>query len=78
MPDYAEACDRYGMGTILLDADIRTAYHDTELLRSTYLSAPQAVQLSKKLCQMDESLPPLLTPDEIAGLFTRAPEGWPV
>jgi hypothetical protein len=38
-----------GKGTMLLDAPIRQAFHEVELLRSTYLTPPQAVLLAQAL-----------------------------
>ena len=73
MPDYADRVVVMGKGTILMDDKIRNAFHATELLKSTYLSAPQAVQLSQQLHENDASMPPLLTPQEIADYY--APKG---
>ncbi len=75
MPDYAERVVVMGKGTILLDADIRTAYHDIELLRSTFLTPPQAVQLSKEIQQVDGDYQSLLTPREIAESMKPVLEG---
>lgn len=75
MPDYAERVVVMGKGTILLDADIRTAYHDVELLRSTFLSPPQAVQLSKEIQEMDGDYQSLLTPKEVAASIKPVLEG---
>jgi energy-coupling factor transport system ATP-binding protein len=75
MPDYAERVVVMGRGTILLDADIRTAYHDVELLRSTFLSPPQAVQLSKEIQQFDGNYQSLLTPKEVADSIKPVLEG---
>jgi energy-coupling factor transport system ATP-binding protein len=67
MPDYAERVIVMGKGTILLDAPIREAYHQTELLRSTYLTPPQAVLLAQHLGQQIGHEMRLLTPEEVAG-----------
>jgi energy-coupling factor transport system ATP-binding protein len=75
MPDYADRVIVMGKGTILLDADIRTAYHQTDILRSTYLTAPQSVQLSQSLRENFPQYPPLLTPEEIAASFDPDPKG---
>jgi energy-coupling factor transport system ATP-binding protein len=70
MPDYAERVIVMGKGTILLDAPIRTAYHQTELLRSTFLSPPQAVTLAQELARRAGGDFPLLTPEEVAACFS--------
>ena len=75
MPEYAERVVVMGRGTILLDADIRTAYHEVELLRSTFLTPPQAVRLSQEMNKLNGDYPPLLTPKEIADSLKPVPEG---
>lgn len=74
MPDYARRVIVMGRGAILLDAPIRTAYHQTELLRSTYLTPPQAVLLAQELDRQNGHPYPLLTPQEVAGCFTPRQE----
>ncbi len=70
MPDYAERVVVMGKGTLLLDAPIRQAYHETALLRETYLTPPQAVLLSQALCHDAEGRThPNLTPREVAACF---------
>ncbi len=69
MPEYAERVIVMGKGTILLDAPIRTAYHQVELLRSTFLNPPQAVLLARHLGQWEGKDLPLLTPREVADCF---------
>jgi len=70
MPDYAERVLVMGKGTLLLDAPIREAFHAVDLLKSTYLTPPQAVLLTQELSQLEgRPLPALLTPDELAGVF---------
>ena len=69
MPDYAERVVVMGKGTILLDEDIRKAFHKTETLRSTFISAPQAVHISQEFQKWDGNFPALLTPGEIADYF---------
>jgi len=71
MPDYAERVIVMGKGTILLDAPIRKAYHQIELLRSTFLTPPQAVLLARHLGQREGRDLPLLTPQEVADCFGR-------
>jgi energy-coupling factor transport system ATP-binding protein len=58
-----------GKGTVLLDAPIRQAYHETELLQSTFLTPPQAVLLSQQLSNLTHQPYPLLTPQELANCF---------
>jgi energy-coupling factor transport system ATP-binding protein len=71
MPDYAERVIVMGQGSILMDADIRTAFHEVETLKQTFLEPPQAVQIAKELIQRHPGFPPLLTPDEIAQAFSK-------
>jgi energy-coupling factor transport system ATP-binding protein len=66
MPDYAERVLVMGKGTLLLDAPIREAYHQTELLGSTFLSPPQAVLLAQQLVSDNGQNLNLLTPEEVA------------
>jgi energy-coupling factor transporter ATP-binding protein EcfA2 len=75
MPEYAQRVLVMGKGTLLKDAPIRQAYHDIDLLRSTFLAPPQAVLLSNELAQVNGRLmPQMLTPEELASAFTRGPE----
>ena len=76
MPDYAERVIVMGKGTILLDAPIREAYHQVDLLRSTFLSPPQAVLLARRLSQLEGREFPLLTPTEVASCFDCPPGEW--
>jgi len=62
-----------GKGSILLDENTRNAFHETEILRSSFLSAPQSVHLSQEMQKLNSAFPPLLTPGEFADFFT--PEG---
>ena len=75
MPEYAERVVVMGKGTILLDAPIREAYHQTDLLRSTFLSPPQAVLLAQHLGREDGRDYALLTPEEVAGCLAGGAEG---
>ena len=75
MPEYAERVVVMGKGTILLDAPIREAYHQTDLLRSTFLSPPQAVLLAQHLGREDGRDYALLTPEEVAGCVAGGAEG---
>lgn len=69
MPEYAERVIVMGKGTILLDAPIREAYHQVELLRSTFLSPPQAILLAQQLGKGEWQDWKLLTPQEVADCF---------
>ena len=73
MPEYAERVVVMGKGTILLDEVTRIAFHETETLKSTFLTAPQAVRLSQEMQKLKSDFPALLTPTEFASYF--APEG---
>ena len=75
MPEYAERVVVMGKGTILLDAAIRPAYHQLDLLRSTFLTPPQAVLLAQELSRRDGREFPLLTPAEVAACFTAGGKG---
>jgi energy-coupling factor transporter ATP-binding protein EcfA2 len=70
MPEYAERVILMGKGTILLDAPIRQAYHQTDKLQSTYLHAPQAVLLAHELGRLKQMEFPVLTPEELASCFS--------
>ena len=65
MPGYAERVIVMGEGAVLLDAPIRQAYHDVNLLASTHLLPPQAVLLAQALEGKQDAWP-LLTPEEVA------------
>ncbi|HAC64000.1 MAG TPA: ABC transporter [Cyanothece sp. UBA12306] len=69
MPNYAQRAIVIGQGTILLDATLRKAYHQIQLLESTYLTPPQSVLLGQKLGQISAQDYPLLTPLELANCF---------
>jgi energy-coupling factor transport system ATP-binding protein len=69
MADYAERTIVMGKGTLLLDAPIREAYHQTELLQSTFLTPPQSVFLAQHLASLNGGEYPLLTPAEVASCF---------
>ncbi len=74
MPEYADRAIVMGKGTILLDAPLRDAYHQIDLLESTYLTPPQSVLLSQeldKLNQNSDRYSSLITPKEIADCFER-------
>jgi energy-coupling factor transport system ATP-binding protein len=69
MPDYAQRVLIMGQGTLLLDAPLRQAYHQTQLLKSTFLTPPQTVLLAQQLGQLTGQSYPVLTPDEMADCF---------
>jgi len=71
MPEYAERVIVMGEGTILLDDNIRTVFHDVDTLRRTFIKPPQAVQISQELIKRNPLIPPFLTPEEIANYFTQ-------
>jgi len=73
MSDYAERVVVMGRGTILLDDDIRSAFHATDILKNTYLTAPQAVILSQELQKFNSGFPSLLTTKEIVDYFHSSP-----
>ncbi|MCD6284424.1 MAG: ATP-binding cassette domain-containing protein [Anaerolineae bacterium] len=67
MAEYAERVIVMGKGTLLRDAPIRVVFHETDVLASTYLTPPQAVQLAQALTEAT-GIPLLcLTPQEVAG-----------
>jgi energy-coupling factor transport system ATP-binding protein len=66
MPGYAERVVVMGKGVIELDAPIRRAFHETELLRSTYLAPPQIVRLAQYIELQENVCLPVLTPPELA------------
>ena len=73
MPEYAERVIVMGQGTIMLDAPIREAYHQVDLLHTTYLTPPQSVFLAQEIERLDGARSyPLLTPGEIADCFAPA------
>jgi energy-coupling factor transporter ATP-binding protein EcfA2 len=69
MPDYADRAIVMGKGTVLLDAPLRQAYHQVDLLESTYLTPPQSVVLSQHLSKISDRQYPLITPTEFANSF---------
>ena len=76
MPEYAERVIVMGKGTVLLDAPIRRAFHEVDLLRSAYLTPPQAVLLAQALDDGgDRRACPFLTPHEVAAWVAYQPVG---
>jgi energy-coupling factor transporter ATP-binding protein EcfA2 len=72
MPGYAERVVLMGKGVILLDAPIRTAFHEAALLRSSYLAPPQIVQFAQHVASREGLSPlPVLTHEELATCITE-------
>ncbi|MCM1981866.1 ABC transporter ATP-binding protein [Lyngbya confervoides] len=71
MPGYAERAIVMGKGTLLLDAPLRSAYHQTDQLAATYLTPPQTVLLAQHLSKIVGHNYPLLTPGELADCLTK-------
>jgi|YNPNPStandDraft_1061719.scaffolds.fasta_scaffold19534_3 energy-coupling factor transport system ATP-binding protein len=69
MPGYARRVLVMGRGTLLLDAPIRQAYHQVNVLASTFLEPPQAVLLAREIGKRIGGELPLLTPEEVAACF---------
>jgi energy-coupling factor transport system ATP-binding protein len=69
MPEYAQRVVVMGQARILLDAPIRQAYHQSEILAKTYLVPPQEVLLAQELATLSGIPSPLLTSAEIAASF---------
>jgi energy-coupling factor transport system ATP-binding protein len=65
MPEYADRVVVMGKGTILLDDEIRAAFHASETLKNTFLTAPQSVLISKEMQKLYDGFPSLLSPKEI-------------
>jgi energy-coupling factor transport system ATP-binding protein len=75
MPGYAERAVVMGRGVILEDAPIHKAFHNSELLRSTYLTAPQIVRLSQYVEEREQVALPILTPGGLAGCMRQRRSG---
>ena len=69
MPGYAQRVVIMGRGTVLLDAPIRAAFHQTTLLQSTYLAPPQIVQFAQHIASRENVALPVLTEQELAACF---------
>jgi len=70
MPGYADRVVVMGKGIILLDAPIRKAFHETALLRSTYLAPPQIVQFAQRIALRENLSPPSLGQDYALSILT--------
>ncbi|ELS31723.1 MULTISPECIES: ABC transporter ATP-binding protein [Pseudanabaena] len=70
MPEYADRAIVMGKGTLLLDAPLRQAYHQTDLLKSTYLTPPQSVFLSQHLRKNSDQEYNSITATEFANYFS--------
>jgi len=75
MAEYAERVVVMGKGTLLRDAPIRVAFHEADLLASTYLAPPQAVQLAQAMTEATGTPLPCLTPQEVAGALVCGTTG---
>jgi len=75
MAEYAERVIVMGKGILLRDAPIRLAFHEADLLASTYLAPPQAVQLAQAASEAAGVPLPCLTPQEVAGALARGTTG---
>ena len=64
LPGYVKRAVVMGKGEILLDTDIRDAFHQVDVLRQTYLQPPQCVLLARELGADN-----LITPGEVAACF---------
>jgi len=64
LPAYARRAVVMGKGSILLDTDMRAAFHQVDVLRQTYLAPPQAVVLAQAV-----GLHTPVTPAELAACF---------
>lgn len=69
MPSYGQRLVVMGQGSLLLDAPLRAAYHQIDVLSRTYLLPPQTVLLAKELSPPLVQVPHVLTPSELASLF---------
>lgn len=69
LPSYTERIVLLGDGQILLDAPIRKAFNELELLRETYLTPPQIVEFVREMAQMGNTNLNALTVEEAAGMF---------
>jgi energy-coupling factor transport system ATP-binding protein len=74
MPAYAQRAVVMGKGKLLLDTDVRTAFHQLDVLEKTYLHPPQAVWLAQEIARITP-LPKLVTPAEVAACFQSGQVG---
>jgi len=72
LPGYVNRVVLVGDGQILLDAPIRRAFNETDLLRQTYLVPPQIVEFVQHLGQLAQTPLNALTIEEVLAMF--APE----
>ena len=64
LPDYVRRAVVMGKGSILLDTDLRTVFHQVDVLQQTYLFPPQAVLLAQAIPVFTP-----ITPAEVADCF---------
>jgi energy-coupling factor transport system ATP-binding protein len=70
MPGFAERVLVMRRGRLIFDGPLRDAFHELDILRSSYVSPPQAVLLARELARRSGARLPLLTPEELAGCLT--------
>ena len=70
MPGYAQRAVVMGKGVVALDAPIRQALHNTDVLNSTYLTPPQIVSFAQRIESTDNVALPILTTEELAACIT--------
>ncbi len=71
MPGYAERVIVMGKGVTLLDAPIRQAFHETQLLERSFLAPPQIVQFARWIAASQGVELPVLNPEELASCITE-------
>jgi energy-coupling factor transport system ATP-binding protein len=71
LPGYAERLVVMGRGRVLSDTSLREGFYATDILRETYLTPPQVIQLAEAI--QPPGGPPLrpLTATELAGAVTK-------
>jgi len=69
LPDYIDRVVLVGAGQILLDAPIRVALNEVELMRQTYLTPPQIVEFVREIGALAQTPLNALTVDEALGMF---------
>jgi energy-coupling factor transporter ATP-binding protein EcfA2 len=75
MPGYAERVVVMGKGITLLDAPIRQAFHETELLQRSFLAPPQIVQFAHWIAASRGMELPVLNPEELASCIAERNHG---
>lgn len=70
LPGYVDRVVLMGDGKLLADSSLRSIFHQTDMLRETFLSPPQIVQYVRELEKLGKSSLNALTISETLGLFT--------